>query len=37
MLVIWKAISLSGESVPAVTEQQLSQAEDDKGGSGTGH
>ncbi|MCB9047860.1 MAG: hypothetical protein H6556_00415 [Lewinellaceae bacterium] len=29
MLVIWKAISLSGESVPAVTEQQLSQAEDD--------
>ena len=29
MLVIWKATGLSGESIPAITEQQLSQAEDD--------
>ncbi|MCO6492566.1 MAG: hypothetical protein J5I98_29385 [Phaeodactylibacter sp.] len=29
MLVIWKAITLNGEPVPPVTEQQLSQAEDD--------
>ncbi|MCB9297543.1 MAG: hypothetical protein H6559_31115 [Lewinellaceae bacterium] len=29
MLVIWKAITLNGEAVPPVTEQQLSQAEDD--------
>lgn len=29
ILVIWKAITLNGEHVPPVTEQQLSQAEDD--------
>ena len=28
MLVVWKAVSLGGESIPAITEQQLSQAED---------
>lgn len=28
MLVVWKAISLSGDKMPAVTEQQLSQVED---------
>ncbi len=29
MLVIWKAITLSGEEMPAVTEQQLARAEDE--------
>jgi len=28
MLVIWKAISLSGENITSVTEQQLNQAEE---------
>ena len=28
MLVIWKAAGLSGENIPTITEQQLSEAED---------